>query len=176
VFALYAAGYCVGRFGVELLRDDVATHISGIRVNSFTSTFVLIGAVVYFLLAPKGREDPATLGGAPQEEQPLVREPEEEFAAIGAASGVTAAGVAGAVDDDAGDAESSQTEPETAPEPEETATEEPAAEEASAEETGVEETESAEAEEADAEQEVAGAAPGSDSREKKKRWWSRRRQ
>src|SRR5581483_3007005 len=64
LFATYVAGYCVGRFWVELLRDDHATHIAGIRINSFTSTFVFIGAVVYVMLAPKGREDPATLGGA----------------------------------------------------------------------------------------------------------------
>ncbi len=63
LFALYVAGYCVGRFGVELLRDDTATHIAGIRINSFTSTFVFIGAVVYFMLAPKGREDPESLRG-----------------------------------------------------------------------------------------------------------------
>jgi len=63
LFALYVAGYCVGRFCVELLRDDTATHIAGIRINSFTSTFVFIGAVVYLTLAPKGREDPASLRG-----------------------------------------------------------------------------------------------------------------
>lgn len=63
LFALYVAGYCVGRFCVELLRDDPATHIAGIRINSFTSTFVFIGAVVYLVLAPKGREDPAGLRG-----------------------------------------------------------------------------------------------------------------
>src|SRR6185312_8941412 len=55
------------RFGVELLRDDTATHIAGIRINSFTSTFVFIGAVVYLILAPKGREDPATLSGSAAE-------------------------------------------------------------------------------------------------------------
>ena len=60
-------GYCVGRFCVELLRDDTATHIAGIRINSFTSTFVFIGAVVYLILAPKGREDPATLSGSAAE-------------------------------------------------------------------------------------------------------------
>ena len=65
LFALYVASYCVGRFWVELLRDDTATHIAGIRINSFTSMFVFIGAVVYMLAAPKGREDPATLAGTP---------------------------------------------------------------------------------------------------------------
>jgi prolipoprotein diacylglyceryl transferase len=64
LFALYVAGYCIGRFCIELLRDDAATHIAGIRINSFTSTFVFIGAVVYLVLAPKGREDPATLSAS----------------------------------------------------------------------------------------------------------------
>jgi prolipoprotein diacylglyceryl transferase len=67
LFAAYVAGYCIGRFWVELLRDDTATHIAGVRINSFTSTFVLIGAVVYLVLAPKGREDPATLSGSAAE-------------------------------------------------------------------------------------------------------------
>jgi prolipoprotein diacylglyceryl transferase len=61
LFALYVAAYCVGRFGVELLRNDTATQIAGIRINVFTSTFVFIGAVVYIILAPKGREDPESL-------------------------------------------------------------------------------------------------------------------
>ncbi len=63
LFALYVAGYCIGRFCVELLRNDSATHIAGIRINVFTSTFVFIGAVVYVMLAPKGREDPESLRG-----------------------------------------------------------------------------------------------------------------
>jgi hypothetical protein len=75
LFALYVAGYCVGRFSIELLRDDVATHIAGIRINSFTSTFVFIGAAVYLILAPKGREDPELL------------RPEKELAAAEPASG-----------------------------------------------------------------------------------------
>ena len=82
LFALYVASYCVGRFWVELMRDDSATHIAGIRVNVFTATFVFIGAVVYMLLAPKGREDPATLRGnapaAPDEESPVEESPVEE--------------------------------------------------------------------------------------------------
>ncbi len=81
LFALYVAGYCIGRFGIELLRDDAATHIAGIRVNSFTSTFVFIGAVVYLLLAAKGREDPEAIrrGWQPEDsgEQELAVESEE---------------------------------------------------------------------------------------------------
>ncbi|ORB60831.1 prolipoprotein diacylglyceryl transferase [Mycobacteroides saopaulense] len=67
LFAMYVAAYCVGRFWVELMRVDPATQFGGIRVNSFTSTLVFLGAVAYILLAPKGREDPATLGGTPTE-------------------------------------------------------------------------------------------------------------
>nr|WP_199347620.1 prolipoprotein diacylglyceryl transferase [Mycobacteroides chelonae] len=65
LFAMYVAAYCVGRFWVELVRVDPATQFGGIRVNSFTSTLVFLGAIAYILLAPKGREDPATLGGTP---------------------------------------------------------------------------------------------------------------
>lgn len=57
LFALYVAGYCLGRFFVELMRTDAATHIAGVRINSFTATLVLIGALIYFFRAPKGRED-----------------------------------------------------------------------------------------------------------------------
>jgi prolipoprotein diacylglyceryl transferase len=95
LFAAYVGLYCVGRFWVELLRDDTATHIAGIRINSFTSTFVLIGAVVYLVLAPKGREDPATLSGSAAE----LLEPDS-------------------VDDDADEADDDAAEPATAaPEP-----------------------------------------------------------
>src|ERR1700761_6269986 len=79
LFGLYVAGYCVGRFCVELLRDDTATHIAGIRINSFTATFVFIGAVVYIMAAPKGREDPESLRGNDYEaEEPAEPEPEPE--------------------------------------------------------------------------------------------------
>jgi prolipoprotein diacylglyceryl transferase len=81
LFALYVAAYCVGRFWVELLRDDTATHIAGIRINSFTSMFVFIGAVVYIILAPKGRESPAALAGKPRklkEAEPTAVQTKEE--------------------------------------------------------------------------------------------------
>ncbi|MGB3303164.1 MAG: prolipoprotein diacylglyceryl transferase [Gordonia sp. (in: high G+C Gram-positive bacteria)] len=56
LFAMYVAGYCIGRFGVELMRDDFATHIFGIRINVFTSAIVFLGAALYVVLAPRGRE------------------------------------------------------------------------------------------------------------------------
>ena len=116
LFALYVALYCVGRFVVELLRDDTATHIAGIRINSFTSTFVFLGAVVYLILAKKGREDPSSLGGRHDADE-FDDEPElapalaAELAAVAAGTGVVAAAtVAGAEDEEAADAEATDPE------------------------------------------------------------------
>ena len=99
LFALYVAGYCMGRFWIELLRSDQASLIADIRVNSFTSTFVFIGAVVYIMVAPKGREDPETLKGKPREES-LVDEVADELVAVAATSGVVAAAKAAGDDED----------------------------------------------------------------------------
>ncbi|MFV0494163.1 prolipoprotein diacylglyceryl transferase [Mycobacterium sp.] len=81
LFASYVALYCMGRFVIELLRDDAATHIAGIRINTFTSTFVFVGAVVYLVLAPKGREDPQTLRGWVEDEPEVPEDEEPEGAA-----------------------------------------------------------------------------------------------
>lgn len=78
LFAMYVAGYCVGRFCIELMRADPATQFGGIRVNSFTSALVFLGAVAYIVLAPKGREDPATLGGPDPSDGQSETEPEDE--------------------------------------------------------------------------------------------------
>src|SRR5580693_7864774 len=94
LFALYVAGYCIGRFCVELLRDDAATHIAGVRINTFTATFVFIGAVVYLILAPKGREDPATLSGSAADR--LIPDSVEEVETV---SSPSAAAVAAAGDE-----------------------------------------------------------------------------
>ncbi len=59
VFALYVAGYTAGRFWIELMRDDSATLVFGLRVNTIVSAVVFIGAVIIFLLLAKGRETPA---------------------------------------------------------------------------------------------------------------------
>jgi prolipoprotein diacylglyceryl transferase len=101
LFALYVAGYCLGRFWIELMRSDVATHIAGIRINSFTSTFVFIGAVVYIMVAPRGREHPSTLKGKPTrapertprtpEEEDTIEEFVKELTAVAATTGVVAA-------------------------------------------------------------------------------------
>jgi prolipoprotein diacylglyceryl transferase len=47
LFAVYVAGYTVGRFWIEGLRVDPAHHILGLRLNQWTSILIFIGAVVY---------------------------------------------------------------------------------------------------------------------------------
>lgn len=130
LFALYVAGYCVGRFCVELLRDDTATHIAGIRINSFTSTFVFIGAVVYLMAAPKGREDPESLRGNEYlEEEEAQAESDAEPATVAATTAAAGAGAVAAADAPAGREEAADSDEIPAAEPE---VEEPVADSAEA--------------------------------------------
>ncbi|OMC21719.1 prolipoprotein diacylglyceryl transferase [Mycobacterium colombiense] len=143
LFALYVAGYCVGRFCVELLRDDAATHIAGIRINSFTSTFVFIGAVVYLMAAPKGREDPESLRGKQYlDEEAAEAEPEEEPATVAAATTAAGAGAVAAADAPTSSLETAEAD-------------ETAAADAEAEEPVADSTEAIEAEPSEAEVEEA---------------------
>ncbi len=49
IFALYIAGYPIGRGVVEFMRTDDANHILGLRVNSWVSILVfLLGVFLYF--------------------------------------------------------------------------------------------------------------------------------
>ncbi len=148
LFALYVAGYCVGRFCVELLRDDTATHIAGIRINSFTSTFVFIGAVVYLMAAPKGREDPESLRGNEYlDEEAAEAEPDAEPATVAAATSAAAAAATTA----AGDAPTSSAE--TAEADDTTAADAGAGESVAATEAEPSAAEAVEAEDAEAEAE-----------------------
>jgi prolipoprotein diacylglyceryl transferase len=49
VLALYVVGYTFGRFWVELLRDDEANQILGMRVNSWVSILVFLAGLAWFL-------------------------------------------------------------------------------------------------------------------------------
>ena len=50
LFALYVAGYTIGRFWIEGMRVDPAHHILGLRLNQWTSVVILVGALIYFWL------------------------------------------------------------------------------------------------------------------------------
>ncbi len=60
LFALYVAGYPVGRVVIEFLRSDTANHILGLRVNVWTSALVFVLGVV--LYRRMGRARPARNG------------------------------------------------------------------------------------------------------------------
>jgi prolipoprotein diacylglyceryl transferase len=55
-FALYVMGYTAGRFWIELMRTDEATHILGVRINVWTAALVFLGALIYFLRVRGPRE------------------------------------------------------------------------------------------------------------------------
>jgi len=80
-FALYVAGYCAGRFWIELMRDDPANHFFGIRINVFTAAVVFICAAAYFVRAKRGRESPESLRGTEHaDERAADPDPEAEDA------------------------------------------------------------------------------------------------
>ena len=74
LFCLYLGGYAVGRFWVELMRSDPASLILGLRVNTWMSAIVVLGAGIAFAMLQKGphrgpeshlaREDSRTQEGA----------------------------------------------------------------------------------------------------------------
>ena len=116
LFAMYVAGYCVGRFWIELMRSDAATLLAGIRVNSFTSTFVFIGAVVYIMAAPKGREDPATLRGDAEVDDDIdVEDFVTGLVVAGSTTGVVAAAKVADEDAEQSVAEAAEAEAESVP-------------------------------------------------------------
>ncbi|WP_240477237.1 prolipoprotein diacylglyceryl transferase [Jiangella muralis] len=66
LFALYVAGYTLGRGFWEYLRIDPANHIFGVRVNLWVSGLIFVAAMAYFFWSLKrhpGREDPEALRG-----------------------------------------------------------------------------------------------------------------
>ncbi|MCS5479309.1 prolipoprotein diacylglyceryl transferase [Corynebacterium sp. YIM 101645] len=55
IFALYVAGYTLGRFWIELMRDDSATMILGQRVNTWVSAVVFLAALAVFFWLQRRR-------------------------------------------------------------------------------------------------------------------------
>ncbi|WP_406043418.1 prolipoprotein diacylglyceryl transferase [Micromonospora sp. NBC_00898] len=69
LFALYVAAYTAGRAWVEALRVDHANHILGLRLNTWTSLVVFLGAVTYLMIGGRrghdGGGDPGEQDGDP---------------------------------------------------------------------------------------------------------------
>ncbi|APG81911.1 prolipoprotein diacylglyceryl transferase [Corynebacterium pseudotuberculosis] len=56
VFALYVAGYTLGRFFIETMRVDEATHLFGLRINIIVSAVVFaLSVIVFIVLSRKER-------------------------------------------------------------------------------------------------------------------------
>jgi prolipoprotein diacylglyceryl transferase len=55
IFALYVAGYSLGRIGEELLRVDPAHHILGLRLNFFVASLLFAIGVAWFVTIQTGR-------------------------------------------------------------------------------------------------------------------------
>jgi phosphatidylglycerol---prolipoprotein diacylglyceryl transferase len=71
LFALYVAGYALGRMWVEALRADPATHLWGVRVNIWTSVVAFVAAVAWLVVTrrrpvaePEPAESPHAEGAA----------------------------------------------------------------------------------------------------------------
>jgi prolipoprotein diacylglyceryl transferase len=75
-FALYVAGYTLGRFFIEMARTDHATRVFGdIRINVVVAAVVFVGAVLYIALVRGPREvlvapDGDTAGGPDDTDRP----------------------------------------------------------------------------------------------------------
>lgn len=61
LFALYVAGYGLGRLWVEALRIDDATRLAGVRVNIWVSLVAMAGPLLWWLVA--GRRQPTERTG-----------------------------------------------------------------------------------------------------------------
>ncbi|MBO3745372.1 prolipoprotein diacylglyceryl transferase [Streptosporangiaceae bacterium NEAU-GS5] len=87
LFALYVAGYTVGRFWIEGLRVDPAHHIWGLRLNQWTSIVIFVLAVAYIWIT-RNRQGEEPLGvpvadGEPPSEQAASGEAESGEAGDG---------------------------------------------------------------------------------------------
>ncbi|KAA2258885.1 prolipoprotein diacylglyceryl transferase [Solihabitans fulvus] len=88
-FALYVAGYTFFRFWIELMREDEATLVFGVRVNVWVAALVFIGSIVYLVLAAKrgpredlvairaAREGTADAEAVPEFEAPASEAPKD---------------------------------------------------------------------------------------------------
>ncbi|MBO4275777.1 prolipoprotein diacylglyceryl transferase family protein, partial [Microbispora triticiradicis] len=72
VFALYVAGYTLGRFWIEGLRVDPAHEILGLRLNQWTSIVIFLCAVAYLVLSRNrtGEEPVGVLAGDGEDADP----------------------------------------------------------------------------------------------------------
>jgi prolipoprotein diacylglyceryl transferase len=80
VFALYVAGYTLGRAFFEYLRIDPANELFGVRINLWVSILVFLAAVAYIIVSARrrpGRESPEQLRGFDEDDDSESAKPAE---------------------------------------------------------------------------------------------------
>ncbi|WP_328994804.1 prolipoprotein diacylglyceryl transferase [Kribbella sp. NBC_01245] len=74
-FALYVAGYTLGRGWIEYMRIDSVNHVFGLRLNVWTSIILFIAAIAYFVISQRlrpGQEDLQALGTPTPDDEPAA--------------------------------------------------------------------------------------------------------
>jgi prolipoprotein diacylglyceryl transferase len=79
-FALYVAGYTLGRGWIEYMRIDTVNHIGGLRLNVWTSIILFVAAVAFFVWSAKRH---------PGREESVLKEPVEAGTTRDSAAGDT---------------------------------------------------------------------------------------
>jgi prolipoprotein diacylglyceryltransferase len=69
LFAVYVAGFALGRFFVERMRIDFAHTIAGLRVNEWISVVAFVAAIGFIATGRSGRRPGPSLDDT---EQPLA--------------------------------------------------------------------------------------------------------
>ncbi|MFB4316210.1 prolipoprotein diacylglyceryl transferase [Actinomadura sp. 21ATH] len=177
LFALYVAGYTLGRFWIEWLRIDDAHEILGLRLNNWTALLVFLGAVAYISWA-RTKTGPEAVGAPPESGVPAPEAPATAGQEPAAEEAVTLTKPAGSAEEDtppapaeekAEEAEEADEKAEDEAEDEKPAEAEPTDEEPAAEEEAEAPQESAAAEKpaepADAEEPAAPSAGTADAAE-----------
>jgi prolipoprotein diacylglyceryltransferase len=70
LFALYVAGYSLGRIGEELVRVDPAHHIFGLRLNFYVATLLFVTGVVWFVQVQRKAPGERAAPEAPEPREP----------------------------------------------------------------------------------------------------------
>jgi phosphatidylglycerol---prolipoprotein diacylglyceryl transferase len=84
-FALYVAGYTIGRAWIESLRIDTVNHFAGLRLNVWTALVLFVASVIYLIVSsrlrpgqeevaaqPDGGAGPAAVPDAAADDRPTV--------------------------------------------------------------------------------------------------------
>ncbi|MFI7612961.1 prolipoprotein diacylglyceryl transferase [Nonomuraea terrae] len=106
LFALYVAGYTLGRFWIEGLRIDPvggvdhAVHFLGLRLNQWTAIVLFVGALVYFWATRNKTGDEVVLGPSDLSDMPGAEvDPEHASGQADPGTGESSAAPPGGSDD-----------------------------------------------------------------------------